>query len=143
MCVVAGEDVTVDMEKHVLINHTTGKEYALKPLGDVSAKPQILKGYILVHNSVTSGLHSCAWLSASFHTCLLACSAACSTSAAYSSHFTHKRASHTASYPPKAFPTVQELYVRLATGQTSFRNGIDLTCAVMPAVFADAGWTCD
>lgn len=37
-CVVAGEDVTVDMEKNVLINHTTGKEYALKPLGDVSAK---------------------------------------------------------------------------------------------------------
>jgi 3-isopropylmalate/(R)-2-methylmalate dehydratase small subunit len=33
---VAGEDVTVDMEKNVLINHTTGKEYQLKPLGDVS-----------------------------------------------------------------------------------------------------------
>lgn len=31
-----GEDVTVDMEKNVLINHTTGKEYALKELGDVS-----------------------------------------------------------------------------------------------------------
>lgn len=29
-----GEDVTVDMEKNVLINHTTGKEYALKELGD-------------------------------------------------------------------------------------------------------------
>lgn len=35
-CVAAGEDVTVDMEQNVLINHTTGKEYALKPLGDVS-----------------------------------------------------------------------------------------------------------
>lgn len=33
---VVGEDVTVDMEKNVLINHTTGKEYALKALGDVS-----------------------------------------------------------------------------------------------------------
>jgi hypothetical protein len=32
----AGEDVTVDMEKNVLINHTTGKEYVLKDLGDVS-----------------------------------------------------------------------------------------------------------
>lgn len=29
-----GEDVTVDMEANVLINHTTGKEYPLKPLGD-------------------------------------------------------------------------------------------------------------
>lgn len=27
----------MDMEKNVLINHTTGKEYALKALGDVSA----------------------------------------------------------------------------------------------------------
>jgi 3-isopropylmalate dehydratase small subunit len=34
--VSAGEDVTVDMEANVLINHTTGKEYQLKPLGDVS-----------------------------------------------------------------------------------------------------------
>ncbi|KAF8058925.1 SSU1 [Scenedesmus sp. PABB004] len=29
-----GQEVTVDMEANVLINHTTGKEYALKPLGD-------------------------------------------------------------------------------------------------------------
>eukprot|EP00882_Tetradesmus_deserticola_P005394 GHRQ01005676.1.p1 GENE.GHRQ01005676.1~~GHRQ01005676.1.p1 ORF type:complete len:215 (+),score=83.01 GHRQ01005676.1:99-743(+) len=29
-----GEDVTVDMEANVLINHTTGKEYQLKALGD-------------------------------------------------------------------------------------------------------------
>jgi hypothetical protein len=35
-CHTAGEDVTVDMEKNVLINHTTGKEYELKALGDVS-----------------------------------------------------------------------------------------------------------
>lgn len=28
--------MTVDMEKDVLINHTTGKEYSLKPIGDVS-----------------------------------------------------------------------------------------------------------
>lgn len=26
----------MDMEKNMLINHTTGKEYALKALGDVS-----------------------------------------------------------------------------------------------------------
>eukprot|EP00878_Enallax_costatus_P001830 GHUV01001988.1.p2 GENE.GHUV01001988.1~~GHUV01001988.1.p2 ORF type:complete len:215 (+),score=53.50 GHUV01001988.1:94-738(+) len=32
--VTTGEDVEVDMEKNVLINHTTGKEYQLKPLGD-------------------------------------------------------------------------------------------------------------
>lgn len=36
LCCTTGEDVTVDMEKNVLINHTTGKEYALKALGDVS-----------------------------------------------------------------------------------------------------------
>lgn len=30
-----GQDVTVDMEQDVLINHTTGKEYSLKPIGEV------------------------------------------------------------------------------------------------------------
>lgn len=30
-----GQEVTVDMEKDVLTNHTTGKEYALKPIGEV------------------------------------------------------------------------------------------------------------
>jgi hypothetical protein len=30
-----GQDITVDMEKDVLINHTTGKEYSLKPIGEV------------------------------------------------------------------------------------------------------------
>lgn len=30
-----GQDVTVDMERDVLINHTTGKEYSLKPIGEV------------------------------------------------------------------------------------------------------------
>lgn len=35
---LSGEDITVDMEKNVLVNHTTGKEYALKELGDVSAR---------------------------------------------------------------------------------------------------------
>lgn len=34
---MAGEDVTVDMEANMLTNHTTGKQYQLKPLGDVSA----------------------------------------------------------------------------------------------------------
>ncbi|GBF95157.1 isopropylmalate small subunit [Raphidocelis subcapitata] len=29
-----GQDVTVDMERDVLINHTTGKEYVLKPIGE-------------------------------------------------------------------------------------------------------------
>ena len=29
-----GQEVTVDMEKDVLTNHTTGKEYSLKPIGD-------------------------------------------------------------------------------------------------------------
>ncbi len=42
MIMPAGEDVTVDMEKNVLVNHTTGKEYALKPLGDVSI-PLVLR----------------------------------------------------------------------------------------------------
>ncbi|KAI8463293.1 MAG: isopropylmalate dehydratase [Monoraphidium minutum] len=32
--VVTGQDVTVDMEKDILINHTTGKEYSLKPIGE-------------------------------------------------------------------------------------------------------------
>lgn len=30
--------MTVDMEKNVLINHTSGKEYELKALGDVSGE---------------------------------------------------------------------------------------------------------
>jgi len=33
-----GQDVTVDMEKDVLINHTTGKEYSLKPIGEVRGR---------------------------------------------------------------------------------------------------------
>lgn len=32
----SGDDVEVDMEKNILISHTSGKEYQLKPLGDVS-----------------------------------------------------------------------------------------------------------
>lgn len=34
--VAAGEEVTVDMEANVLTNHSTGKTYELKALGDVS-----------------------------------------------------------------------------------------------------------
>jgi 3-isopropylmalate/(R)-2-methylmalate dehydratase small subunit len=30
-----GQEVTVDMEKDVLVNHATGKEYSLKPIGEV------------------------------------------------------------------------------------------------------------
>ena len=33
---VSGDDVTVDMEKDVLTNNTTGKTYNLKPIGEVS-----------------------------------------------------------------------------------------------------------
>ncbi|KIZ07381.1 3-isopropylmalate/(R)-2-methylmalatedehydratase small subunit [Monoraphidium neglectum] len=29
-----GQEVTVDMEKDVLVNHATGKEYSLKPIGE-------------------------------------------------------------------------------------------------------------
>lgn len=42
-----GEDVTVDMEKNVLINHTTGKEYELKALGDVSLHICLLSPRVL------------------------------------------------------------------------------------------------
>jgi 3-isopropylmalate/(R)-2-methylmalate dehydratase small subunit len=29
-----GDDLTVDLDRDMLINHTTGKEYQLQPLGD-------------------------------------------------------------------------------------------------------------
>ncbi|XP_072957210.1 3-isopropylmalate dehydratase small subunit 1-like [Typha angustifolia] len=42
-----GDIVTVDLDKSVLINHTTGKEYKLKPIGD--AGPVIEAGGIFAY----------------------------------------------------------------------------------------------
>jgi hypothetical protein len=35
-CTAAGTEVTVDMEKNVLTDHSTGKTYPLQAIGDVS-----------------------------------------------------------------------------------------------------------
>lgn len=59
LLLVAGEDVTVDMEKNVLINHTTGKEYQLKPLGDVSTKLELLAlDLLFMANAAASEQHN-------------------------------------------------------------------------------------
>ncbi|KAJ0602822.1 putative 3-isopropylmalate dehydratase [Helianthus annuus] len=42
-----GDVVTIELEKSVLINHTTGKQYALKPIGD--AGPVIEAGGIFAY----------------------------------------------------------------------------------------------
>ena len=42
-----GDFVTLDMEKDILVNHTTGKQYNLKPIGD--ARPVIDAGGIFAY----------------------------------------------------------------------------------------------
>ncbi|XP_002984313.2 3-isopropylmalate dehydratase small subunit 3 [Selaginella moellendorffii] len=53
-----GDDVTVDMERDVVVNHSTGKEYALKPLGD--AAPVIEAGGIFAYARQTGMIPSAA-----------------------------------------------------------------------------------
>lgn len=60
-CAAAGEDVTVDMENNVLINHTTGKEYALKPLGDVSSSRGAHGSSTEQHSGCCSNSNSSSW----------------------------------------------------------------------------------
>ncbi|OAY62753.1 3-isopropylmalate dehydratase small subunit 3 [Ananas comosus] len=51
-----GDVVTVDLEKSVLINHTTGREYRLKPIGD--AGPVIEAGGIFAYARKTGMIAS-------------------------------------------------------------------------------------
>lgn len=53
-----GDVVTVELEENRLINHTTGKEYRLKPIGD--AGPVIQAGGIFAYARKTGMIASTA-----------------------------------------------------------------------------------
>ena len=51
-----GDVVTIELEESKLINHTTGKEYKLKPVGDVG--PVIVAGGIFAYARKTGMIPS-------------------------------------------------------------------------------------